>query len=255
LETLGSTQIRSYCFRDSWALIAVKGQGALAEGRSSGQLVSLLATLPDPGSFDLTLDKAGTGTGTVTSDPPGIDCGTACATDTGTFETGRVVTLTPNAAPGSTFLGWSGDPDCANGVIAMDAAKSCTATFEKLPGLDFYTLSPCRVFDTRTDSNPIESGAPRVFPITGICEVPVNAKAISINVTVVQPSASGQVTLFPSDVPAPGTNTIGFSAGQNRANNAVLSLSADGQGSIAALATLNTQGQVHLLVDINGYFE
>jgi hypothetical protein len=58
LEALGSTQIRSYCFRDSWAIIAVKGQGALAEGRSSSQLVSLLATLPDPGSFDLTVNPS-----------------------------------------------------------------------------------------------------------------------------------------------------------------------------------------------------
>lgn len=83
----------------------------------------------------------------------------------------------------------------------------------------------------------------------------MDAQAISINVTVFQPSASGHLTLFPSDVPAPDTNTISFNAGQNRANNAVLALSGDGQGSIEALATLNVQGQVHLIVDIYGYFK
>src|SRR5262249_4611710 len=46
LEALGSTKIRSYCFGGSWAMISVKGQGAVAEGLSSNDLVSLQAPLP-----------------------------------------------------------------------------------------------------------------------------------------------------------------------------------------------------------------
>jgi hypothetical protein len=52
LEALGSTQIRSYCFWGSWAMIAIKGQGLVAEGLSSTDRVSLQTPLPDPGPAD-----------------------------------------------------------------------------------------------------------------------------------------------------------------------------------------------------------
>ena len=45
-------------------------------------------------TFDLTVDKDGTGTGTVTSNPAGIDCGATC---TAPFASGSVVTLTADA--------------------------------------------------------------------------------------------------------------------------------------------------------------
>jgi hypothetical protein len=85
----------------------------------------------------LTITKAGTGGGTVTSSPPGINCGPDCSEDySGVTE----VTLTPAADLGSTFAGWSGDPDCSDGVVNMDpgsADKTCTATFN----LQIFTLS------------------------------------------------------------------------------------------------------------------
>ncbi len=76
----------------------------------------------------LTVTLAGTGTGSVASDPAGIDCGATCSYD---FSSGTVVTLSPTADPvTSTFVGWSGDPDCADGVVTMNGPKTCTATFD-----------------------------------------------------------------------------------------------------------------------------
>lgn len=67
------------------------------------------------------------GSGSVTSSPPGINCGAACSAS---FPSGTTVTLTPAAGIGSTFTGWSGA--CSGtGVctVAMTAAKNVTATF------------------------------------------------------------------------------------------------------------------------------
>jgi hypothetical protein len=82
----------------------------------------------------LTVAKAGTGSGTVTSSPAGIDCGADCTQD---YDYNTVVTLDASADAGSSFTGWSGDPDCSDGQVTMAAARSCTATFT----LNTYTLT------------------------------------------------------------------------------------------------------------------
>jgi hypothetical protein len=82
-------------------------------------------------SVTLTVNKAGTGTGTVTSDPAGINCGGDC---TEVYDINTVVTLTPTPDGDSDFAGWSGDADCSDGQVTMDADKTCTATFNLKPG-------------------------------------------------------------------------------------------------------------------------
>lgn len=79
----------------------------------------------------LTITKAGTGTGSVSATPVGISCGTDC---TESYMTGTVVTLTATPDPGSIFVSWGGNADCADGVVTMDVAKTCRATFN-LPKL------------------------------------------------------------------------------------------------------------------------
>jgi uncharacterized repeat protein (TIGR02543 family) len=79
-------------------------------------------------SMTLTVSKAGTGAGTITSSPPGINCGTACSAG---YIVNTVVTLTAAPDAGNTFTGWSGG--CSGtGLtcnVTMDAIKSVTATF------------------------------------------------------------------------------------------------------------------------------
>jgi hypothetical protein len=80
----------------------------------------------EPVTYALSLAKAGTGAGAVSTAPPGVSCGADCFQ----YDLGAVVTLTATPDAGSTFAGWSGDADCANGVVTMDADKACTATFD-----------------------------------------------------------------------------------------------------------------------------
>jgi uncharacterized repeat protein (TIGR02543 family) len=80
-------------------------------------------------TFALTVVRAGSGSGTVVSDPVGISCGTDC---TESYESGTMVMLTGAAEIGSTFGGWSGGGCSGTGscTVTMDAAKSVTATFD-----------------------------------------------------------------------------------------------------------------------------
>jgi hypothetical protein len=120
--------------------------------------------------------------------------------------------------------------------------------------LSFYTVTPCRVFDTRT-SAPLTSGTIRTFTIAGACGIPVTAKAVSANVTVTGPTATGEVNLWPADFSNPATNALSFRAGVTRANNGVVELAIGGTGDVAAQAFLNGGGTVHLILDVNGYFQ
>jgi endoglucanase len=92
-----------------------------------GYLYALGAGTTPPPTFALTVGKAGTGSGTVTSSPPGISCGSDCGES---YASGTAVTLTAAAAAGSTFGGWggacSGTGSCS---VTMTAARSVTATF------------------------------------------------------------------------------------------------------------------------------
>jgi uncharacterized repeat protein (TIGR01451 family) len=79
--------------------------------------------------------KTGNGSGSVASDPAGIDCGTTCSNS---YNYTSTVTLTATADTGSTFMGWEGD--CVGTLpcsITIDAAKNVTATFS----LVTYTLT------------------------------------------------------------------------------------------------------------------
>jgi uncharacterized delta-60 repeat protein len=78
-------------------------------------------------SSTLAVTKSGSGSGSVTSSPDGIDCGATCSASFATVP----VTLTATAAPGSSFTGWSGA--CSGSgtcTLAMSADQSATATFE-----------------------------------------------------------------------------------------------------------------------------
>jgi Tol biopolymer transport system component len=121
------------------------------------------------------------------------------------------------------------------------------------PGRDLFTVTPCRVLDTR--SGPaLASGVPRQVAFSS-CGVPATAKAVAVNVTVVQPTGNGNLTLYPGDLEPTGTSTINFPAGVTRANNAVLGLALDGTGTVAVLPFVTGAGTVHVLVDVSGYFE
>ncbi len=91
-------------------------------------ITMVTATFDVPASLTLTVVRAGTGSGTVTSAPAGITCGTSCSAS---YASGTAVTLTATPTTGSTFTGWSGGGCSGSGscTVIMSAATTVTATF------------------------------------------------------------------------------------------------------------------------------
>lgn len=118
---------------------------------------------PPPVTVTLTVAKTGTGNGTVTSSPPGINCGTTCAAS---FNSGTLVTLTASPISGDIFTGWTGC-DTAFGLY-------CTVTMSKMrlvmvafgvqgqgPTLTVSVLSHCS-FDLGCGIGVVSSSPPGI---------------------------------------------------------------------------------------------
>jgi len=91
--------------------------------------------------YKLTIEKVGTGAGTVTSSPAGIDCGSDCIED---YAAGTEVALNATPDLDSKFLGWSGDCSGVDpqALVTMDSNKACIAIFEPPPPIADLTGSP-----------------------------------------------------------------------------------------------------------------
>ncbi len=100
-----------------------------ADGTANGAISDpggLGVTAPPTTGPRLTVAKSGNGKGAVTSTPVGIDCGTDC---TESYTVGTVVVLKAVAAPGSTFIAFTGSWDCLDGRVTMSVDRTCTAVF------------------------------------------------------------------------------------------------------------------------------
>ena len=86
--------------------------------------------------FTLTVSKAGTGSGTVTSAPAGIECGATCSA---IYDSDTTVTLTATPDSGSTVIGWRGC-DTVSGTtctVTMSASRLVVAGF----GVERFALT------------------------------------------------------------------------------------------------------------------
>jgi hypothetical protein len=127
-------------------------------------LTSPHANTPNVTFPSFSISNIGTGNGTVTSVPAGIDCGADC---TESYGYATVITLTATPATGSIFSGFSGDADCNDGTVTMDAAKTCIATFT----LKTYTVTPSANPATGGTVTPntaqtVNHGATTAFTVT-----------------------------------------------------------------------------------------
>lgn len=109
----------------------------------------------------------------------------------------------------------------------MSYSVRATWTNPSTSGLDYNTVTPCRLVDTRL-STALASQITTTFPVTGTCGIPSSAKALMLNVTAISSTANGNISLWPADLGKPATSVLNFVA--------------DG-------------GTVQLVLDVVGYFQ
>jgi hypothetical protein len=113
--------------------------------------------------YTLSVAKAGTGSGTVTSSPAGITCGSACSR---TYDAGTSISLSASPAANSIFAGWStGCSGAGTCIVTMDAAKTISSTFT----LKTYAITASAEVGgsiSPSGSVPVNYGGSKTFTIT-----------------------------------------------------------------------------------------
>jgi PKD repeat protein len=121
------------------------------------------------------------------------------------------------------------------------------------PAESYFAVAPCRILDTR-NTTILTNNVSRIINIAGNCGIP--AKAVSLNATVVSPTGSGKITLYPGNLAVSGSATLNFApATSPRANSNIVQLATDGTGTLGINAVVTgSPGQTHLVLDVQGYF-
>jgi hypothetical protein len=160
-------------------------------------------------------------------------------------------------------LGSAGTTTPSGGVLSFTLpARSATLAVGSLAvappaPVSFYTLPPCRAFDTRSavgdfGGPALPAKTERSFTLANRCGIPAAAKSLSFNVTATGATAAGNVVLFAGGTSAPTASTLNYAAGATRANNGIVAI---GTGAVLRVRSNQATGTVHLILDVNGYFQ
>jgi M6 family metalloprotease-like protein len=192
-------------------------------------------------SYQLSVSKSGAGSGTVSSSPAGISCGSACSAS---FASGQSVTLTASPSVGSAFTGWSGacSGTASTCTVSMTQARSVGAAFS----LNSYTVTPSAGANGSISPNTpqtVSHGSTASFtvtpaagyaasvtgcggvlsgstyttgPVTGSCSVTASFTQITYQLSVSKSgTGSGTVSSSPSGISCGSACSASFASGQS----------------------------------------
>lgn len=144
------------------------------------------------------------------------------------------------------------------GLSSMGAVSAHTQTLKattSAAGGSYVAVTPFRVADTRPNSGQpyagMTLGAQQTLnvQVTGMGNVPAGAAAAVLNVTAVDPTAAGFLTVFPEGTTMPTVSNLNFAAGDTVPNLVTVGLSSSGMVSI-----YNSAGSTNVVVDVDGYY-
>jgi hypothetical protein len=166
-----------------------------------------------------------------------------------------------NTRPGGARANLVVAPVGAGGRVSfyLDVAKGGSADiivdavgYFVAGGGQVVALTPQRVMDTRfgqgTSPGPFGPGERRNVQISGNAGVPADASAVFVNITAVNPNATGFLTTYPADAPVPNASNINYTVGNTVPNLVMVPIDAAGSISI-----LNSAAATDVLADVVAY--
>ena len=130
---------------------------------------------------------------------------------------------------------------CFQATTEVDVIVDVTGWQGAGGSLGFSSNGPQRLFDSRTTGSQVSAATIVWVSIPG-----KNPKAATLNITAVQPTSDGHITVWPCDQAHPVTSSLNFSAGDVIANSVTVGVSTKGQ--VCMDSSVNTD----LVIDLAG---
>jgi subtilisin family serine protease len=174
---------------------------------------------------------------------------------------GGYMTVYPcgGAVPLASNLNVQGGQTVANAVLGRIGAGGRVCVFTSMTaglivdvnaavrtGATLAAVDPFRLLDTRQLAGPASAGSTTTVQVAGVGGVPPSATTALLNVTVLEASADGYVTVYPCGAAQPNSSNLNFAAGDTIPNAVIVKLGAG--GTICVF----TSAAAGLLVDVNG---
>ena len=153
----------------------------------------------------------------------------------------------------------------AVGAVGASLAGAATATPAYAAGLGYTPITPYRSYDSREDVPVLKLNSGEYFGLQLITDkfgyqtvVPVDAQALTINLTITQTEGIGYLGVVPGGTEPGGffvSNINWVASGLDLANGSTSKLASDpdaGPGSVVVFC--GGAGRTHFLIDVTGYF-
>ena len=148
----------------------------------------------------------------------------------------------------TTALGTGGNISLFNASLgATEAIVDVAGWYDS----GFHAVVPTRLMDTRNKlgGSTVGEGQTQTLAIAGLAGVPAGATSVALNVTVVNPTHSSFLTVWPANTARPTASNLNFVAGQIVPNMVTVGLNS------GAISIYNAFGTTDVLVDLSGWFD
>ncbi len=223
--------------------LAPLGAGTTAEVKTTG-----IGGVPGLGTTAVVLNVSavgGTGASSFTVWPTGgVKPDVANVSIQGTSVASASVTVKPGA---HGYVNITNDQGVAHCVVEV------VGYYRTSPAWRLQPQAARRILDTRSGvggrRGALGAGGTYALPVRGVGGVPTAAQAVALQVTVVTPTATGALTVWPSGVPRPAPASMNFSAKSTTVSLVYAKIGADGK-----VGVYNSAGSSHVVVDVVGWF-
>lgn len=153
----------------------------------------------------------------------------------------------------------------ASAVVGVAKGVPAKADVAVVRNLVYTMITPCRILDTRNIARPLAAGEVRAFGFTNnfasgqggsYCNIPAGTSALTLNITVVDPSIPGYLTVYPNDgLSRPLASSLNYKTGDIIGNEIIARQMVD---DVAPYTTPSFRvysfAAAHIVIDVSGYF-